>query len=56
MSIELSNELYVSEFGFLTERETNQEVLGLSLIIDTKRGEASFIYITELNQNDEHRD
>jgi hypothetical protein len=45
--IELSSELYVSVWsGELRETETHREVVGLDLNIDTKKGLAEFVYIT----------
>lgn len=52
MTQELSDEIYVSEEGLLCESKTNQEVIGLDILIDEKRGTANFVYVTFLNKHE----
>ena len=53
--VELSNELYVSRYsGELRESTTHLEVVGLDLNIDTKKGLAEFVYITNNEYDEEY--
>lgn len=55
IEVELSDELYVSKFsGELRETKTHLEVVGLDLHIDTKKGLADFVYITNDSCDEEY--